>query len=84
MATNYMFTAEQVQVMCNEAVGLVINTMYNDGLTEWTDEMVAGDYAVILHEKGAFGRLFDRLFNHPKSALALRVVSLSPLKGGKE
>ena len=74
---SYEYSLEALQELCNNAAGVLVNALYNDGLISITPEGVAKESAIHLQRKHVFGRLFEELFNSPEKGFRIHVVKLT-------
>jgi isopentenyl phosphate kinase len=74
----YTYSPDEIQAMCNDAAWKMVAKLITDGFIdkENTLEELVGEYAIVVHEKGAFGHLFSKLFKLDDAGLYLRVIRL--------
>ena len=78
--TVWQYSEAQMTELANQAKEHIIFALANEGLLKGDAEEISRTYVIVLHNKGVFGRIWDRWFGSDKEGLFLAV--LKAVSGG--
>ena len=63
----HLYDNEDLTIASNQVVDIFINTMHKEGIIDEDKVKEMSRYRVVLHKKGFFGKLFNKLFDKEKT-----------------
>lgn len=72
----YSYTEIQMTELANQAKEQIIFALCNEGLLKGDPEILSCEYVIVIHQKGLFGKIFDKFRGTDKDGLFFAVLKL--------
>ncbi len=85
--TTYMYTEVQMTELANQAKEQIVFALASEGLLKGDPEDISREYVVVLHQKGFFGKIYDRFRGTDKDGTffaVLKSVQYGATSGGSK
>ena len=72
----YELTSNDIQALANQAKDLLLDVLEKDGYLTLSKEHLGSMYAVVLTQKGYFGKLWDQVFHKDEKDDGMKFIIL--------